>query len=402
MSSPLPPNMAMTTVRGRYGTWQSIVGQPEPQFVPFVGMKIQFTPAYPFVTNTSATPVPLVIATAPRVFQTDSQGYMSDPNAGFNGDGTGINRNCQIVSSDDPDIVPSDWKYLVTFSGTGATHYRAFRTVAQAEATVDMAVLTPQRIPANSTPTSAEVAAAAAAQSAADAAASVASIRRGQAGGVAPLDADGDVNDAAGVKVLPGGSGGGGGGGSSTLAGITDMSALARLLNTDTTATAMRTRIGAGTGSSNVTIGTASGTAADAAATATALNTKATDANVLHKTGDETKSGVLTLTSAPVIPPATSGDNPATLQQLNSKTLTWDQVTGKPAIATLPVDASNITGLENQVSYPTTTGLKLVYEYTPSTSTDARPLVPAGGVIYWDFPGTVAPANMALGDKWLA
>jgi hypothetical protein len=298
MSSPLPSNMALCTVRGRYGTWATVEGQTNPQFTPYVGMKITFTPAYPFVTNTAATPSPVVIATAPRTFTTDSDGYMSDPFAGNT-------RNCQIVASDDPDISPTGWKYLVTFSGPGATNFRAFRTPAPSGAVVDMAIITPQRVASGSTPTSAEIAAANAAASAAAAEAAVASINRGQAGGVAPLDADGDVNDAFGVKVLPGG--GGGGGGQTTTDLITDMSPLARLFNKDTTQAAMRSRIGAGTGNgtSNLVLGTIAGTAADAAAVASQVATRAADSTVVHRTAvDESIQGIKVFSSPPQGPPA--------------------------------------------------------------------------------------------------
>jgi hypothetical protein len=251
-----------------------------------VGLYVRFSPAYPFVTNMTALPSPLVIATAPRQFVTDSQGYLSDPT-------TGGSRDCLLVASDDPDISPTGWRYLVTFSGNGSTHFRSFRTPAPANAIVDMAIITPQRQSTGATPSTVEAAAAAAAASAASATAAAASIQRGQPNGVAPLDSDGDVNDSHGNKIL---GGGGGGSGSSTLAGITDMSPLARLLNKETTATDMRSRIGAGTGNSNVAIGTTAGTAADAAATNTAIATKATDSTVVHKTTDETISGVKTFT----------------------------------------------------------------------------------------------------------
>lgn len=312
---PLPSNMAMTTVRGRYGKTESN------QFVPFVGMLVRFSPAYPFVTNTTALPSPLVIATAPRTLQTDADGYLSDPDDGFDAAGMGLNRNAKIISSDDPDIQPHDWPYLVTFSGPGATNFRAFRTPLQSEAVVDIAVLTPQRVPAGSTPTQAEIAAANAAASAAAAQAAVAGIRRGQAGGVAALDADGDVNNAAGQKVLPGG---GGGGGTPALADITGMSVIGKQLvatqigGVAASASLMRGVLGAGTGNSNLAIGTTAGTAADAAATNTAIAAKATDSTVLHKTGDESKDGVLTFTSPPKIPAATADDNPVTRAQMTT------------------------------------------------------------------------------------
>jgi hypothetical protein len=282
-------------------------------------MQVTFSPAYPFVTNMTATPSPVVIATKPRQFVTDSEGYMSDPVDGFDLDGKGNNRNCQIIASDDPDITPTGWKYLVTFTGPGATNFRAFRTPAPAGAVVDMAIITPQRTTSSTAPTAAEIAAANAAASAAAAQAAVASINKGQAGGVAPLDNDGDVNDAFGNKIL-GGGGGGGVNPSTILSKITDMSPLARQLNADTTQAAMRARIGAGTGSgtSNLVIGTTAGTAADAAALATSLAAKANTSTTVNTVSDQTIDGVKTYLDPPVIPAATADDNPVTRAQLNA------------------------------------------------------------------------------------
>jgi hypothetical protein len=311
--------MAMTTVRGRYGTWESVAGESQPQFRPYVGLEVRFAPAYPFVTNTTATPSPIVVATAPRIFRTDASGYLSDPQAGFDSSGNGVNRNCVIVSSDDPDIWPHDWKYLVTFAGQGATNFRAFRTPAMSNATVDIAVLTPQRVPQGSTPTTAEIAAADAAASAAAAQEAAANIRRGQAGGVAALDADGDVNDADGNKIL-------GGGGSSTpaLADITGMSTLGKNLvatlisGAPATQLSMRGVIGAGTGNSNLVIGTTTGTAADAALTNTALGNRALDANTVHQSGDEIIDGVKQFLDPMKIVDGTAADNPVTKAQLDA------------------------------------------------------------------------------------
>lgn len=311
--TPLPSNMAMTTVRGRYGKSDSN------QFIPFVGMQVRFAPAYPFVTNTTALPSPVVIATAPRTLQTDADGYLSDPDAGFDSAGMGLDRNPKVISSDDPDIQPHDWPYLVTFHGPGATNFRAFRTPLMSDATVDIASLTPQRVASSATPTAAEIAAANAAASAADAQAAVAGIRRGQAGGVAPLDADGDVNNAAGQKVLPGG-----GSGTPDLSVITGMSAIGKSLvatqisGQAASATLMRGVIGAGTGNSNLAIGTVAGTAPDAVITNTAIGQRAMDNTVVHKTGDETVDGVKQFLQPQKIVAAVSADNPVTKAQLDA------------------------------------------------------------------------------------
>lgn len=316
MTSPLPSNMALCTIRGQYGSTETVIGTGQPQFNPFIGMRVTFTPAYPFVTDMSATPNPLVVALKPRTFTTDSQGYLSDP-------AYGNTRDCQVVGSDDPDINPSGWKYLVTFAGPGSQFFSAFRTPAPAGATIDMAIITPQRIAPANAPSAAEIAAADAAASAAAAQAAVASIRRGQAGGVAPLDSDGDVNNAAGTKVLPGG---GGGTGITTFAALTDVSTAAKALNAATTSghpttlAEMRSAIGAGTGSSNLVIGTTAGTAADAAATATALAAAALDSAVVHDNGDETIDGHKTFTTSPSIPPSFMDDNPVTRAELNAAT----------------------------------------------------------------------------------
>jgi hypothetical protein len=334
MSSPLPPNMAMTTVRGRYGTWSR---DAVPLFVPIVGMQVRFAPAYPFVTNTSATPTPLVIATNPRTFQTDASGYLSDPDAGFDNSGNGLSRNCLVISSDDPDINPHDWQYLVTFHGPGATNFRAFRTPAQSDVTVDIAVLTPQRVPAGTAPSQAEVAAASAAASAASAAAAAASIRLGQAGGAARLDADGDVTDADGVKVLPGGSGGSGG--TPDLSNITGMSTIGKsivatlIAGSPASASAIRGIIGAGTGNSNVVVGTTAGTAADAALTTTALNARPLDTAVVHKAGDELISGAKNFIDPLTVAPAVANGHAVNLAQMNGAISAIGGSNASPVIA---------------------------------------------------------------------
>ncbi len=363
MSSPLPSNMALCTVRGRYGTWSTVEGQSTPQFSPYVGMKVTFTPAYPFVTNAAATPSPLVIATAPRTFTTDSAGYMSDPfDAG--------NRNCQIVASDDPDITPTGWKYLVTFQGPGATNFRPFRTPAPSGAVVDMAIITPQRQATGSTPTSAEIAAANAAASAAAAEAAVASIRRGQTNGVAPLDADGDVNNAFGVKVLPGG--GGGSGSDVTVDTIAGMSTLARALNKDTTATAMRSRIGAGTGNgtSNLVIGTVSGTAADAAAVNTLVAARALDSNTVHRTGDESIAGIKVFASPPQVPPGAGATDTVQKGQFDTAVTALASGISLRILSTARSQANGVAGLNANGNVIDASGNELA-TVTPSWETIA-------------------------------
>lgn len=399
MSSPLPSNMAMTTVRGRYGQWNA------DQFVPFVGMQVRFAPAYPFVTNVTATPAPLVIATAPRTLQTDADGYLSDPDAGFDSSGMGLNRNAKIVSSDDPDIEPHDWPYLVTFHGPGATNFRAFRTPLPSDATVDISILTPQRVAPGTAPTQAEIAAANAAASAADAQAIVSTVRRGQAGGVAALDVDGDVNNAAGQKVLPGG-----GGGTPDLSGITGMSVIGKQLvatqisGQAASATLMRGVIGAGTGNSNLTIGTIAGTAPDAQVTNTAIGQRAMDNTVVHKTGDETVDGVKQFLQPQVIVPATSDTNPATLAQANAAAtsaaasripLTQKSVAGGVAALDVDGDVVNAAGVKvtgtggGSISGVTlgTTGTALVQTTTPAA---------ARAVIQLDLVTNTAPENMPV------
>lgn len=77
---------------------------------------------------------------------------------------------------------------------------------------------------------------------------------KGIPNGIAPLDADGDVNDASGQKILPGG-----GGGSTTVDGITDATAVGKLVLKSANAAAVRSNIGA------AIIGSIAGTALDAA-----------------------------------------------------------------------------------------------------------------------------------------
>lgn len=326
--TPLPSNMAMTTVRGRYGK------QDGGQYVPIVGMQVRFAPAYPFVTNVTATPTALVIATAPKTLQTDSDGYLCDPEDGFTVAGVGVNRNAKLVSSDDPDITPHDWPYLVTFHGPGATNFRPFRTPLQSDAIVDIAALTPQRIAPGTAPTQAEIAAANAAASAAAAQAAVASIRLGQAGGAARLDADGDVTDADGVKVLPGGSGGG----TPDLTAITGMSVIGKQIvatligGSPASAALIRGVLGAGTGTSNLVLGTTTGTAPDAAITNTAIGLRALGTEVVKLTGDQNVAGVKNFLDPLTIVPAVADSSPVTKAQLTSAIATVGGVGGSAVI----------------------------------------------------------------------
>ena len=104
---------------------------------------------------------------------------------------------------------------------------------------------------------------------------------KGVAGGVAALDADGDVTDATGAKIV----GGSGTGGASTAASIADATTVGRAVLTAASAAAARTAIGAGT--SSVAIGTTAGTAADAVAVTTALAGKAASSHT-HTTAQVT------------------------------------------------------------------------------------------------------------------
>lgn len=387
--TPLPSNMAMTTVRGRYGKSDSN------QFVPFVGMQVRFAPAYPFVTNTTALPSPVVIATAPRTLQTDADGYLSDPDAGFDSAGMGLDRNPKVISSDDPDIQPHDWPYLITFHGPGATNFRAFRTPLMSDAVVDIATLTPQRVSTATAPTAAEIAAASAAASAADAQAAVAGIRRGQAGGVAPLDADGDVNNAAGQKVLPGG-----GSGTPDLSVITGMSAIGKSLvatqinGQAASGTLMRSVIGAGTGNSNLAIGTTAGTAPDAVITNTAIGQRAMDNTVVHKTGDETVDGVKQFLQPQKIVAAVTSDNPVTKAQLDAAVISAG---GTVTAASIGLGNVNNTSDANKpVSTAQAAALALKADANNAVFTGTVS-VPDGSLSIADTAG-LAPALSALGN----
>ena len=164
-------------------------------------------------------------------------------------------------ATDDPDIVQHDWSVTVTeslISGRGKI-YSITPLMAHLDTAIPGINLGAIEVPPGSPTATAPMYA------------------KGIAGGVAALDADGDVVDAHGVKVVSG-SGGTGNTGSVTAANITDASVVGRSVITAPTAANIRSIIGAGT--SNLTIGTIAGTAADAEVTNTALDAKASQADL--------------------------------------------------------------------------------------------------------------------------
>lgn len=168
-------------------------------------------------------------------------------------------------ASDDPDIVQQGWSVSVSeglTSGKGKS-YAIQPLLAQLDQPIPGINLGTIEVPPGSATVPAPMYA------------------KGIAGGVAALDADGDVTDATGAKIV----GGSGSGDATTAASITDATTVGRAVLTAASAAAARTAIGAGT--SSLGIGTTAGTAADAVAVTTALAGKA-DSSHAHTTAQVT------------------------------------------------------------------------------------------------------------------
>lgn len=222
----------------------------EPQIVPISGVKIDIA------VDLKDGKVIAPLAEPPAVLVADSYKCTSDATGQLvspDGD-VGV----YVPATDDPNLRPTGFTWTATITTPGISTYKV-TFHAPSDGHVDLATLVP--VPLNpgteisewqaivtQTTTARDEAVAAVTQ--------LLSIR-GVAGGLAALDDDGDVIDAAGNKIT---GGGGGGGGSVTASQITDATTVGRAVLTATSAAAARSAIGAGT--STLTIGTTSSTAA--------------------------------------------------------------------------------------------------------------------------------------------
>lgn len=151
--------------------------------------------------------------------------------------GTGPSLDVQIPATDDPDISPVGFSVQieVMFSdGTASETFFVKPSVSGPAVNLRQYAL-PSGVPVPET-----------------------LLHRGVPGGLAELDRDGDVINAAGQKVV-GGGGGGTGDGTVTTANITDATTTGRNLIKSVDAAAARALLGAGT--SNLALGTTSSTA---------------------------------------------------------------------------------------------------------------------------------------------
>lgn len=150
--------------------------------------------------------------------------------------GAGPSLDILIPAVDDPDISPQNWAVNVTVNfndGSAPETFNLQPSVSGGAVNLRTIVL-----PSNAPPLT-EL------------------LFRGVPGGLAELDADGDVTNAAGAKIL--GGGGGTGTGTVTTSGITDATTLGRNLIKAVDGPAARTLIGAGT--SNLILGSTGTTA---------------------------------------------------------------------------------------------------------------------------------------------
>jgi hypothetical protein len=239
----VPSNLGYCRVHGQlvYMDYQNLDPDGKPNLEPWANHWVKFTPLPKKVTDLTNTPRPLTIATRPTTLYTNDNGIIvGDPNV--------ANLYGWLFGSDDSDLNPAGWDYRLDFEDA---FFPPAYTLAPAGGDIEIASIMNSVGNEGELVGPAQIAASAAASSASAAAASAASINRGVAGGVAGLDGAGDVINAAGVKVLPGGSGGGGGGlGSVTLTGTPSTGQVVRA--TGTTAATWQTLTKAMVGLTNV------------------------------------------------------------------------------------------------------------------------------------------------------
>lgn len=169
-----PINLTYGTVTGKFllTVLDSIDVDRYPDYVPASGT-VTFTPSILVYKNLA---LPATFITSPVVCDIDMFGDLRDPNGGL---------GVVLVATDNPDLQPRDWTYIVTISASG--HSASFPISVTGGATIDITSVSPavssagtavivssaDRILAQAAAVTATEKAAAAAQSAIDAAAAV-------------------------------------------------------------------------------------------------------------------------------------------------------------------------------------------------------------------------------------
>jgi hypothetical protein len=177
----------------------------------------------------------------------------------------------RFPASDDPDIVQSGWSVTVSeaLASARGKSYSITTLLAQLDSTIPGINLGAIEVPPGSPTVPAPMYA------------------KGVAGGVAALDADGDVVDAAGVKV-------GGGSGSSTVDGITDATATGKAVMKAASAAAGRSALGAAAATDVAAAAEAAAAAQAAASNAVRTDTASQGLTDTQKANARANIGALT------------------------------------------------------------------------------------------------------------
>ena len=109
----LPDNVQTGIVTGRYivDVIDGADANLEPDAVPVQG-RIVFTASVPYLQNPAALPVPVTIMRAPIIGVLDADGYLCTP---YPGTLEPLYRGVHLIATDDPDLVPQNWTWDVTY-----------------------------------------------------------------------------------------------------------------------------------------------------------------------------------------------------------------------------------------------------------------------------------------------
>jgi hypothetical protein len=131
----LPSNIGTGRVTGRFTEAKLLVNDIDGivNLYPYTTETVTFTSTATVLVDTAAAPDPVVILPKPIVCNLDSQGYMVN---------TVGNRWVDLIATNDPDVLPTNRKWHVTFSA-GLVGLTAFDMTLATGATVDLTTLIP-------------------------------------------------------------------------------------------------------------------------------------------------------------------------------------------------------------------------------------------------------------------
>lgn len=109
----LPDNVQTGIVTGRYivDVIDGADANLEPDAVSVQG-RIVFTASVPYLQNPAASPAPVTIMRAPIIGVLDADGYLCTP---YPGTLEPLYRGVHLIATDDPDLVPQNWTWDVTY-----------------------------------------------------------------------------------------------------------------------------------------------------------------------------------------------------------------------------------------------------------------------------------------------